>query len=123
MLRMGRVAFPGLVVRDPGLDLIVKGLLRACLMETIQDFKSGKGKSSYLEDIWRELRQFDLITVTRDPRYIPRPSVTVYTVGIPGDMIKLVNLTKIEEKGAPIVGVNGAVQIKIQTRALVSPNF
>ena len=29
MLRMGRVAFPGLVIRDPGLDLVVKGLLRA----------------------------------------------------------------------------------------------
>ena len=119
-IRIGRIAFPGRVIKDPGFDLIMKGLLRACLLETVQEFVSGKGRASYMDDLWHELRQFDLITVNKDPRYIPRPMVTVYTAGDTGEMIKLIDWTKETEGGAEKKTVNGAVEIKIQTRSLVS---
>ena len=119
MLKIGRIAFPGLVIRDPGLDLVVKGMLRACLMETIQEFISGKGQSSYLDDIWRELRQFDLIATNKDPKFIPRPMVTVYASGQTGNMIRLIDWTKEITDSASKRTVNGAVEIKIQTRSLV----
>ena len=120
IIKIGRIAFPGRVIKDPGFDLVMKGLLRACLLETIQEFVSGKGQASYLDDIWNELRQFDLITVNKDPKFIPRPMVTVYTAGDTGEMVRLIDWTKKIEDSASEMTVNGAVEIKVQTRSLVN---
>ena len=57
-IRLGGASFPGLLVKDNEMDVFMKSILKACLMESIHMFAKGKGKVSYLNDILRELKQF-----------------------------------------------------------------
>ena len=119
ILKLGKTSFPGLVVRQPELDLVMKGMLKACFVETVWRFMQGKGKSSMMEDIWRELRSFETISVAKDRRLLARPTVSVYVTTNEGQTVELVDLINDANGGAPVRSVNAAVMFRCQSRILV----
>ena len=58
LMRIGRNAFPGLLQRDSEIDLFIKNSLRTAVIEVIKLFIKGKGKYSYLDDLFREIKEF-----------------------------------------------------------------
>ena len=118
ILKLGKTSFPGLVIRQPELDLVMKGTLKACFNEQVWRFVQGRGKSNFLEEIWRELRSFESISVARDGRLLARPSVSVCIVDC-GQLMELIDVTNKLKDGAPVKTLNAAVKIRCQSRVLV----
>ena len=121
ILKIGKSAFPGLVTRQPDLDLFVQAILKSALVETIDSFVRGRGKIMLLEQIWRELKEFGKLSIIRDPNLTPRPLTAVYTVEpTPGSSIQMLDLTYTAGEDGPKTRSKAAVKINIQTRSLVS---
>ena len=121
MLKIGKLAFPGLVVRQQEIDIICKGILKACFIETVNQYVSGKGKSSLLDDLWNELKVFDIVTIEKDRRFGIRPAVSV-AITAPSDnkYMELVDMNNEGREGAPVKTINAAIKINFQSRVLVS---
>ena len=119
LLKIGKLACPGMVIRRPELDLMVKGILKACFIEAIRQYTSGKGQHSGLSDIWKELREFDQVTIKKDMRFQRRPSVSVHITESKPKQIVLVDSVNLARKGAPLRTINAAAKISFQSRILV----
>ena len=121
MLKIGKSAFPGLVIRQPDLDLFVQATLKSALIETIDSFVRGRGRIMLLEQLWRELRDFGKLSIIKDPKLAPRPLTAVYTVEpTPGSSIQMLDLVNISAEGGPKTTKKAAVRINLQTRSMVS---
>ena len=58
LMRIGRNAFPGLLQRDPEIDLFIRNSLKSAVVETIKLFTKGLGRSPHLDDLFREIKEF-----------------------------------------------------------------
>ena len=118
LLKIGRAAFPGMIIDRTEVDMAVQWALKAGLMETIKSFIMGKGKEKYQEEIWRELKDFDVLTVIKIKGFAPRPTVAVYTTGKSGSMIQIHDLiSRIGEKYKKTP--NAVAKIKLRARIMV----
>ena len=61
LLRIGKNAFPGLIQNDAEIDVFIKNALQSALLESIIWFIKGKGKTSALDDLYREIGLFPSI--------------------------------------------------------------
>ena len=55
---IGRNAFPGLLQRDPEIDLFIRNCLRSAVLKAIKSFTKGLGRSPHLDDLFREIKEF-----------------------------------------------------------------
>ena len=121
ILKIGKSAFPGLVIRQPDLDMFVQATLKSALVETIESYTQGKGKTTYLDQIWRELKEFGKLSLIKDPKLAPRPLSAVYTVEPTSrSSIQMLDLINVTAEGAPKLTAKAAVRLNIQTRSMVS---
>ena len=119
ILKIGKSAFPGMTINQPEVDLAVQWALKVGFFETIKSFISGKGEEKFQDDIWRELKDFDVLTVIKVKGFAPRPTVAVYTAGKSGSMIQTVDL-QYNGTGAVKTVTDAVAKIKLQTRIIVS---
>ena len=120
ILKIGKSAFPGLVIRHPELDLFIQATLKSALIETIESYIRGKGKMAFLEQIWRELKDFGKLSLIKNSKLVPRPLSAVYTVEpTPGSAIQMLDLINTATKGASKLTPKAAVKLTIQTRSMV----
>ena len=121
ILKIGKSAFPGLVTRQPDLDMIVQATLKSVLIETISSYVKGKGKVYLLEQIWKELKDFGKLSIIKNDKLLPRPVTAVYTVETTiGSSILLMDLVNTTAEGASKLVSNAAVRFNIETRSMVS---
>ena len=124
ILKIGKSAFPGLVIRQPDLDMIIQATLKSALIETISSYIQGKGKEALLDQIWRELKDFGKLSLIKNEKFAPRPLSAVYTVEpLFGSPIQILDLVDTSVEGAPKLTAKAAVRINIQTRAMVSSTW
>ena len=120
ILKIGKSAFPGLVIRQPELDMFVKATLKSALIETIESYTQGKGKITVLEQIWRELKDFGKLSLIKNEKFAPRPLSAVYTAeSTPGSAIQVLDLINVAVEGASRLTKKAAVRLNIQTRSMV----
>ena len=120
ILKIGKSAFPGLVIRQPEVDLFVQATLKSTLVETIESYAQGKGKTTLLEQIWRELKDFGKLSLIKNEKLVPRPLSAVYTVEpTPGSSIQMLDLVNVATEGASKITPKAAVKFNIQTRSMV----
>ena len=97
-----------------------KPVAAKCFIETISRFVKGKGKSHLLEDIWRELRCFDVIAMAKDGRFVVRPTSSVCCVKGERKLMEMMDARNMKKEGATTKTINAAVAIRFQNRVLVS---
>ena len=118
-LKVGKSAFPGMTINQPEVDLAVQWALKVGLLETIKSFVMGKGDEKFQDDIWRELKDFDVLTVIKVEGFVPRPTVAVYIAGKSGSMIQTVDLQH-SGTGTMKIVTDAIARIKLQARVIVS---
>ena len=120
ILKIGKSAFPGLVIRQPDLDMIIQATLKSILVETISTYARGQGKLNFLEEIWRELKDFANLSLVKNSKLAPRPLTAVYTVETThGSSIQVLDLFNTTASGAAKLTPSAAVRLNIQTRSMV----